>query len=142
MIKTSTKALETLSSNRALTKVNCKGYLASHSLSPLNERNLTAIVKAHKDFTLHYGFNTMTFSVVSYSVNSDIISLTYKVDFVNYYTNETSTADLTIKASRHHKMTESVKAQLFKYFPCDKACGHIKENESGVLNFYDLGVIL
>lgn len=142
MIKTSNKALETLSSNRALTKVNCRGYLASRSLSPLNGRNLTAIVKHHKDFTLHYGFNTMAFKVVSYSVNADIISLSYKVDFVNYYTNETSTANLTIKASRHHKMAESVKAQLFKYLPCEKPCGHIKQNESGVLNFYDLGIIL
>lgn len=142
MIKTSTKAMETLSSSRALTKVNCKGYLASRSLSPLNERNLTAIVKHHKDFILHYGFNTMTFKVVSYSVNADIISLVYKVEFVNYYTNETSTADLAIKASRHHEMTESIYKTLTKYFACEKPCGHIKQNESGILNFYDIGIIL
>lgn len=138
-LKTSEKALDCIASYGFLSKKDCKGYLESTTLSPINERNITALLKAKDNAIVTSGKNCMRFILNSYVVNASTITAVYRVTAVNHTADSLSRATLTIKANRFYKDKKPIGD---KYFPCEKAMGHIRQNESGYLNFYDFAVTI
>jgi hypothetical protein len=136
-LKTSNKALDCIASYGFLSKKDCKGYLESTTLSPLNERNVTALFLTKDTAIVESGYNYIKIIPESTSVNASTITARYKAIARNEMTETLSIAHITIKANRHYKDRKPVGT---KYFPCEKHCGHIKENESGKLVFFDFSV--